>query len=445
MLIMIIKREIQEYLKSRKLLLGFLITVVLIVVSTFLNLEEYKQRQMDCQAARQELKAHNRTHVALHRAPEMLSILVQGQDRRLGNRIEIATYNFPARLSGYMGQGVSRNLQYKAGFEAVDFTFVVRVVLSLLVIFIAYNAVSEEKSNGTLKMVLANSLPRDILLLGKFIAGSVVVLGSLLVATLLALLIIISDKSVLIGGSDLVRILTMFGVSALYLILFYTLSLYISVRVNRPAIGLILLIQVWVFLLIIYPNLGLCLAERLVELPNEEEISSRREAVIKPLQEEIDKNRADLTEARKNGIDPTEMYEKFFVSSYRKAELSHRLELELDHQFTNQVKGWRKITLFSPAVLYDQTMIRLAGTGLDEYDHFMAALSPFHQQLIERGLLNIRDREAYKKLQPPEFSYSDESIARSLVGVVPGLILLFMFCVIFFVLAYIGFLRKDVR
>ncbi|HUU28123.1 MAG TPA: ABC transporter permease subunit [archaeon] len=448
MLNTIIKREILEYLKSVKFLIGFLITVVLITVSTFINLEDFKQRQADYQAAKQELKSVNRTSGALYRAPEMLSILVQGKDRKLGNRIEVSSYDFPSRLSGYMGRGVSQHMRYKTGFEAVDFAFVVRVVLSLLVIFIAYNAVSEEKSSGTLRTALANSLPRDQLLSGKFIGGGAIVLGSLFIATLLALLIMISDKSVQLGGSDLARILGMFLVSALYLIFFYTLSLFISVRANRPATSLMLLLQVWIFLLIIYPNLGVFLAERLYRLPGEEEISSKQEAVIQPVREEINKTQADLMEARKNDFNSPQTKElsvKRFELSARRAELAHELEAEIDNQFTRQVELVRKISIFSSAVLYDAAMSRLARTGLDEYENFMTALPHFHQQLVERGRLMYRDPEAYRNSKPPEFSSSRESTARSFVGTAAELMLLFMFGIVLFSMAYISFLRKDVR
>ncbi|MDZ7289469.1 MAG: hypothetical protein ONB44_23615 [candidate division KSB1 bacterium] len=38
MLLAIITREIQEYLKSLKFLIGFLLTMVLIIISTIINL-----------------------------------------------------------------------------------------------------------------------------------------------------------------------------------------------------------------------------------------------------------------------------------------------------------------------------------------------------------------------------------------------------------------------
>jgi ABC-type transport system involved in multi-copper enzyme maturation permease subunit len=84
MLRTIIRREIQEYLKSAKFLIGFLITVALIIISTLINLSDFKQRQADYQAARDKMKGPF-YEMTVYRAPEALSVLVQGKDRKLGN------------------------------------------------------------------------------------------------------------------------------------------------------------------------------------------------------------------------------------------------------------------------------------------------------------------------------------------------------------------------
>jgi len=68
MLRTIIKREIQEYLKSLKFLIGLLITVVLVTVSTFISLNEYRQRHADYLAACEETK-NDITYVRVYRSP----------------------------------------------------------------------------------------------------------------------------------------------------------------------------------------------------------------------------------------------------------------------------------------------------------------------------------------------------------------------------------------
>ena len=45
MLVVVIKREIFEYLKSSKFLIGLLLTVILISLSTVINIGDYQQRR----------------------------------------------------------------------------------------------------------------------------------------------------------------------------------------------------------------------------------------------------------------------------------------------------------------------------------------------------------------------------------------------------------------
>ena len=56
-------------------------------------------------------------------------------------------------------------------FLAVDVIFVFKIVLSALAILFAYNTISGEREDGTLKLVLSNPVPRDALVLGKYLGG----------------------------------------------------------------------------------------------------------------------------------------------------------------------------------------------------------------------------------------------------------------------------------
>lgn len=108
MLSTIIKREMQEYLRSSKFLIGFLITVILITISTIININDYKQRNQDYLAAQKEMTG-DRFYIQVFRQPEVLSTLVQGKDRKLGNRLQMTYLDLPYRTSGYMGDFASQH------------------------------------------------------------------------------------------------------------------------------------------------------------------------------------------------------------------------------------------------------------------------------------------------------------------------------------------------
>lgn len=445
MLWTVITREIQEYLKSLKFLIGFLLTLVLMTVSTMINLNDFKERQQDYVSAQEEME-EDTFRIQVYRAPQVLSTLVQGKDRNLGNLAEFTYMNIPSKTSGYMGEYASQHHRYVAGFAAVDFAFVVRVVLSLMVIFLTYDAISGEKFHGTLKQALANPLPRDQLLLGKFLGGLFVVLSVLVIAALLSLLIMMLHPAISLGKSEWIRIMGMIGLSALYLICFYALGLFISVVVNRPSIALTVLLQIWIFLIIIYPNLGAIIAENWYKLPSEEEIAQRKVAAFRPYEEEYKKVRKAHHSAIIRGVLPSpEIRIKNVELSARQAEVNHQVDREFSNQLTRQAQLAQTISILSPAVLYDQAMLRYARTGMVEFERFMDGLARYWQKHVELTRLRFQDREAARREKLPAFSYSLETTAQSFVATLPSLLILFLMSAIFFVLAYTSFLEKDVR
>ena len=73
----------------------------------------------------------------------------------------------------------------------LDFLFVVGTVFSLLALLFTFDAVAGEREAGTLRINLANALPRDLFLWSKLIGGYIVFVVPFLVAFLFGLLVIV--------------------------------------------------------------------------------------------------------------------------------------------------------------------------------------------------------------------------------------------------------------
>ena len=128
-------------------------------------------------------------------------------------------------------------------------------------------------------------------MLGKFFAGLAIVLGSLLAAAAITVLILLTQPTLKLTGDDGLRIASLIVASALYLIVFYTLSLFVSTAINRPSIALMVLLQLWVFLVVIYPHLGMDIAEHFYRLPTDRELSQRKQAAEASTDDEFKKVR----------------------------------------------------------------------------------------------------------------------------------------------------------
>jgi ABC-type transport system involved in multi-copper enzyme maturation permease subunit len=442
MLKAIIQREILEYLKSSKFLIGLCLTIVLVGMSTFINIDDYQQRQQDYLDAKQNLKIQS-IDIQIFRKPQILSTLVQGRDRELGSRMEFSFLNLPIQPSGYMGESASQHYRYVSGFESVDFAFVVRVVLSLMVIFLGYNSISEERVQGTLRLVLAHPLSRGQLLLGKFLGGLFIVLGCLTIATLIAVLIMVLHPAISLDGDLFLRILGIWAISALYLGAFFTLSLMVSTIINRPSVALLVLLQIWIVVIVIYPNVSVILSRHLFKLPSSEELGDRKRAIFEPYQKEYDESWQAFHKMVKSGERDMELSKRNFELNAQRTELFHRIDSEYSHQLTNQMQFAENVGLLSPSVLFNSVVQRLAGTDILEFDNFMDGVERQWYKYLERWPLRYTDFEAYQQSKLPEFTYTTQSVAESIAQTLPQWIIMFLLGVAFFVVAHAAFMKKD--
>lgn len=142
-------RETLDNLMNLKFLFGTVLCLVLVAISTVVSLHDYQRRMDEYDSAIAEYgKDRNVVYQPrIYRKPEVLSIFVRGFEKRFGNVVEWGWGgSVPVRAGGFMG--TSESAQFSAEFASIDFLFVVRVILSLLAIFLSYDAISGVQSLG---------------------------------------------------------------------------------------------------------------------------------------------------------------------------------------------------------------------------------------------------------------------------------------------------------
>lgn len=124
-------------------------------------------------------------------------------------------------------------------FPPPDLLYIVNIVGSLLAMLFAFNAISGEHEEGTLRLVMSNAVPRHTVLLSKWLGGYLALMAPLLAAVLLGLLLANLLTSFELGIDEWPAFAGMLGVAALYLSLFFTLALAISVYARRSSTSLV--------------------------------------------------------------------------------------------------------------------------------------------------------------------------------------------------------------
>ena len=257
MLKTLIRRELLDNLMTFRFAAVLLITLLLVVANTVVLVQDYEQRLKSYNDAvkmhQQDLrnsKTYSTAYLIVDRAPNPLSIFNVGLDKRLGNLIGIYHGFMPTLWDAQM-HGTDN--PFIAFFSSIDIVFVFEVILSLMGLIFAYDAIAGERERGTLRLVLAQPIGRGQILLAKYISAMACLLVPLVLSLLFVLLLL--TRSIPLSAADFLRIAGIVLTSFAYLSLFYLIGLLISVATRRTGTALMLAMFVWGFLILVYPNL----------------------------------------------------------------------------------------------------------------------------------------------------------------------------------------------
>lgn len=188
----------------------------------------------------------------MDRPPNPLSVFNVGLDKRLGNQVVVHHGFVPTLWDAEMHGSDNTFLNI---FSSIDLVFIFQVVLSLMALIFAYDAIVAERECGTLRLILTHPISRGQILLAKYMSAMVCLLIPLLMSLLLAMILLTGRGSIWLNGSDFFRIGGIVLASIAYLSVFYLIGMLISAITRRTSTALMLSMFVWGFLVLVYPNL----------------------------------------------------------------------------------------------------------------------------------------------------------------------------------------------
>ena len=464
----IIKKEILDNITSPKFVFTFLLCTILILLSVYTGVTNYRaekkeytaslalnKKNMEAQPNYQSLAGIG---IKVSKSPQVLGTVVNGIEEAVGR---VAPVNVAADPN-LIDSKYSSNPVF-AVFGELDLMFIVKIVLSLFAILFTYDAIVGEKEKGTLKLALSNEVPRDRLILGKAIGGYISLLLPLLIPLLLSLLLLLIMPDISLGGQDWSRLLLIFLMFFLYLSVFFSLGLFVSARTSRSSTSFLVLLFIWVIFVMVIPKVAVITAGQIRPIPSVHEITAKKDAFLQQIQSEGQKGVVEWS--KKNAADAAKdvkaYQEKFrqFIQDYQQ-ELTSKIDennaaLERDYQQKKLAQQSLAVNLsrISPASALTFGSMTLARTGVDDFNRFLAsvrAYKPIYTKWInskfgdsinfqtgELGKINIDDM--------PQHVYEAEWLSRSFVRTIPDFALLTVMIIVFFVGAYVSFLRYDVR
>ena len=406
-------KEFLLNLMTFKFTVGTTVCVILIAVFMPGLVNDYEERLANYngnvatnEAEFQKVKVYNNLTPTVYRAPAVLSVFSKGIADRLENseRIDLD------EVSG-AETGVGEANTLLSVFPTLDVTLILKIVISVLALLMAYDVVSGEREQGTLRLILSSTTPRHQVLLGKLVAGWMTLAVPVTVAFIVALLILLTSNAVSLSGAEWLRIAMMYLVSLIFVGSMFNLGLLVSAVSRGSAIALVFALFLWLCMATILPNASAHIAAQLRPIESPEQFAAQLKAITdqrdreiadltRDIQEGEGTSRSDGTGAFGNGliIFANKPFMDYLTQIYPVTE-PHKMQsidrlLDVKAAYLGGLVRQKQLadTLAgaTPIILCERLMSSLAGTDFGNFGSFKSRVRTYRHEVADY----IRDKTA---------------------------------------------------
>jgi ABC-type transport system involved in multi-copper enzyme maturation permease subunit len=446
----IFKREFLDHVTSFRFSALFAIMTILMVTSVLVysvsherDVKNYPKRVEDF------VDAEGKVNLAIipcsaggtvRQFPSSLAFCANTGERELPNQAVMAIHGLKA---------IQRSPEIEeilGGTERIDWVFVIATLLSFGAGLLTYKAISGELRDGTLSLLFSNPVSRAVLLFGKYAAALVALSICFSIATLVSLIVLQSVAFAAFTGADWVKIILFWAIGNIYLSIFVLIGLACSVLARGPLFSAVTFLFVWIGLVFVIPNLGGILAGQMGNAMTPLQVHQVAEAVP---------DRYNLTP----GMDPDQ------VASVKldRERAEERLLIEYLHSLVRQVQIGRNITRVSPSAVFSYAAEEMTGEGtsrlLQFVDNAVRYREGFFQAVLDADKHDPQSAHRYipwwcgdrhfslLTVDPgPAKVFQDvpPSVGENIRSVIWDLLLLILYNLVAFTVAFIWFLKADV-
>ena len=469
MILHITKRELYDNLNSLRFALTTILLLALMLTNAIGHLHEHpKQIQTYNEAVAESLdllsshaddslyKLAQQGPGKLYKKPSPLHFCAEGGERLLPNIIEGGgPYVYSTGIIGvwqlsYPDASINRK-RVGPDVTKVDWAFIIANVLSLIALLFTFDAISGERERGTLRLMLANSVPRHTVLIGKFLGALISISIPFTLAALTNLLIISSASAVHLNIEAWGRLGIIFFITLLYTCFFLTLGLLVSARVQQSVVSLVILLLIWVTFVVFMPSTLASIASEFTPAMPTEEKWKRYYQMHNELRDkysyylysdEVDKKTLTVKSV-------------FYTKD---AEMRESLNREYLTSKIAQVQYARSIIRVSPAILLQYLLESFAGTGFERHLRFVENVERYARQYrefvvdLDRSdpaslhIIGVREGMTKKKVSPAAVPKFEDTLSLSKDFNDSGMeiLLLTLFVIVLLSGAYLAFVRVEV-
>lgn len=488
----IAKKEFLLNLMTFKFAVGTILSMILVTVFVPILAKAYQERLKVYnenvsynEGELHKVVVYKNITPTIYRPPSVLAVFSEGLAKQLGDSATVE-YNKVPEITGATAN------HYLSIFSVFDASLIFKIVIGVLALLLAYDAISGEREQGTLRLMLSGAAARYEVLLGKLLAGLLVLVVAVTIAFVLGLVILLCFPMVDFTGSDWIRIGLMYFASLVFIATMYNLGLLFSCLARRSALSLVLVLFVWIIFVVVIPNASVYLATQILPVEPQDKMNEQIAALQREARVEFGRERERSGRTYMSGYDEvsdtsgggfghgylrsateTHIHNELIDCSIgvpveiRYADRYAEVEYSYLRGLFEQTRLAGNISRSSPVSLYENVMSALAGTDMAGFQHFIDAVKAYRKDVIEyiRARTNnfslpifftpctkeeIKTRPRGDTAAPlelgdlPRFSYKADMVG-TLRRAIPDMAFLVLGNVLFFALAFAAFSGYDIR
>ena len=471
MLMTLIQKEMMHHILSVRFVMLLLMCLLLVPLTLSINHQNYRKNLLDYQ---ESVKLSNIEEKIINPSMELEPELEVSKLFLKPTPLSVFANGLGDALPSYLGmtrngitQGppatVSDSIAHLLGH--LDFLFVVGTVFSLLALLFTFDAVAGEREAGTLRINLANALPRDLFLWSKLIGGYIVFVVPFLVAFLFGLLVIVWQGFPLGEIEVFPRVMSLMLAALLYIGVFFAIGTVISTYLDNAKTALIVAFTVWVFAVLIVPRIGFVAAKLIVPTKTSQSIYLEKTALRENFNAELEERKKEIHQEFWKDR-PKASYEQMFAvgeefdklvqpleGAYKQkfADRTDQIDRNYQREKARQEKVGETLSRITPTASLIYLTTNLTQTGkIKKHNYFEAAdryYGALHADLFSKivdhaSVRSYRPDDLDTIAQPPPIAVPslDETLRHSLVDV----LFLCFFAVVLTTLAFLKFFRSDI-
>ena len=262
MFLLLIRKELHEHLLSLRFAMACIICLAVMLSSIFMLAKDFEEALADYHTSvvlhsdeidQQDLVWNG---INIDKPLNPLQIFVRGVEEAFSATAKVTAYSEPQLEVDYEVNPVI------SLYPTIDLLYFVGVVMSLLAIAFSYEAVSGEKELGTLKLLMSYSVPRDTVVLAKWVGGYLALIAPLLLSFLGGLVVLQLFPTIELKAAHGLALALILVGSLLYVAAIHSLGIFVSARNHLASTSITVLLTVWVLLVFIVPNVAPYIAAR---------------------------------------------------------------------------------------------------------------------------------------------------------------------------------------